>query len=159
MLANRGKRMKPQFVNEIKDVDGNVTQAYQSEVLNTVEIEDRYWDVIEQGMSQVDVKGFDDVLYSFRRKTGTSQQKLGNRPTVDNAVFIAYAPAEKPKLAVAVIVPDGGFGGYGAAPIARKIFDAYDAEIGLSGTPRKPAKSPAVVTNSSTGDSIDAPQQ
>lgn len=139
MLANRGKRMKPQFVNEIKDVNGIVTQPYQSEILNTVEYPESFWETIEFGMSKVNVQGFEGVPYTFRRKTGTSQQDVGNRKRVENAVFIAYAPAEKPKLAVAVIVPDGGYGGRGAAPIARKIFDAYDAKIGLSGTPRKPA--------------------
>ena len=55
----------------------------------------------------------------------------------DNAVFIAYVPRENPKLAVAVVIPDGEFGGWGAAPIARKIFDAYDYEVGLNGTPGK----------------------
>lgn len=137
MLANHGKRMKPQFVNEIKDVDGIVTQPYQPDVLNTVELPEEYWKTIEKGMSQVQVQGFEGVPYTFNRKTGTSQQDVGNQPRVENAVFIAYAPADKPKLAVAVIVPEGGFGGWGAAPIARQIFDAYDAKYGLEGTPRK----------------------
>ncbi|WEK53434.1 MAG: penicillin-binding transpeptidase domain-containing protein [Candidatus Cohnella colombiensis] len=148
MLANHGKRLKPQFVNEIRDVDGNVTQAYQTEVLNTVDYPDVFWSTIEKGMAQVQVKGFDDVQYTFLRKTGTSQQDVGGG-RVENAVFIAYAPAENPKLAVAVIVPEGGFGGWGAAPIARKIFDAYDEKIGLNGTPRKPVvpATPIDVTN------------
>jgi penicillin-binding protein 2 len=139
MLANHGKRLKPQFVDVIKDVDGNVTQPYQTEVLNTVEFPDAYWKTIEDGMSKVPVQGFDGVPYTFRRKTGTSQQDVGNQSKLENAVFIAYAPADHPKLAVAVVVPEGGYGGWGAAPIARKIFDAYDAKYGLSGTPRKPA--------------------
>jgi penicillin-binding protein 2 len=45
---------------------------------------------------------------------------------VDNAVFIAFAPAENPVLAVAVVVPEGGFGRYGASPIAGKMFETYD---------------------------------
>ena len=139
-LANRGERVKPQFVERITDADGNVVWEFEKEVLNTVEMPEKYWEVIEEGMSQVPVQGFEGVTYTFRRKTGTSQQSVGRRGLVDNAVFIAYAPAEKPKLAVAVVVPDGGFGAWGAAPIARKIFDAYDAEIGLYG---KPAKSSA----------------
>ena len=61
-------------------------------------------------------------------------------------MFIAYAPADKPKLAVAVVVPEGGYGGRAAAPIARKIFDAYDEYIGLTGAPRKPAGSPVTQT-------------
>jgi len=136
MLANHGKRMKPQFVNEIRDVNGNVTQQYQAEVLNSIDIPKEYWNAIEAGMSKVGVQGFEGVPYTFNRKTGTSQQDVGNRSRVENAVFIAYAPADKPKLAVAVVIPDGGYGGWGAAPIARKIFDAYDANVGLYGTPR-----------------------
>ncbi|MFC4775563.1 peptidoglycan D,D-transpeptidase FtsI family protein [Paenibacillus sp. GCM10023252] len=138
MLANHGKRMKPQFVNEIKDAAGKVVQGFKPEVLNKVELPEAYWDEVERGMSQVGVQGFDGVKYSFNRKTGTSQQDVGGK-TVDNAVFIAYAPAENPVLAVAVVVPDGGFGGWGAAPIARQIFDAYDAEVGLYGKPNKAA--------------------
>ncbi len=135
-LASHGKRMKPQFVQEIRDVDGNVTVGFQPEMLNSIDIPEQYWKEIEKGMALVKVQGFDDVPYTFMRKTGTSQQDVGSRRRVENAVFIAYAPADKPKLAVAVVVPDGGYGGWGAAPIARQIFDAYDAEVGLYGKPR-----------------------
>nr|WP_221626839.1 penicillin-binding transpeptidase domain-containing protein [Cohnella lubricantis] len=141
MLANRGSRLKPQFVDHITDADGNIVQSYQKEVLNTVEFPDVYWETIEKGMSQVNVQGFDGFPYNFNRKTGTSQQDVGGG-LVENAVFIAYAPAEDPKLAVAVVVPEGGFGGWGAAPIARKIFDAYDETVGLTDAgPKKPANS------------------
>ncbi|MBJ6360464.1 peptidoglycan D,D-transpeptidase FtsI family protein [Paenibacillus sp. GCM10012307] len=140
MLANRGKRMKPQFVNEIRDAKGNLVQGYKPEVLNEVDIPGTYWDVVERGMSQVSAQGFEGFPYSFNRKTGTSQQDVGKRKRVENAVFIAYAPANDPVLAVAVVVPDGGYGSFGAAPIARKIFDAYDDEVGLTGTPKNPTK-------------------
>lgn len=139
MLANRGKRMKPQFVNEIRESDGNLLQGFTPEVLNSIDIKEEFWKEIELGMSQVKVQGFDGFQHSFNRKTGTSEQTVSRR-TANNAVFIAYAPADNPKLAVAVIVPDGGFGSFGAAPIARKIFDAYDAEIGLTGVPNKALK-------------------
>jgi penicillin-binding protein 2 len=43
----------------------------------------------------------------------------------DHAWFIAYAPAEDPKIAVSVLVENGGFGATAAAPIARKVLDAY----------------------------------
>jgi cell division protein FtsI/penicillin-binding protein 2 len=140
MLANRGKRMKPQFVNEIKDTDGNVIQGFTPEVLNTVDFKEEYWEEIETGMSQVKVQGFEGFQHSFNRKTGTSEQSVAGGDLANNAVFIAYAPADKPKLAVAVVVPDGGFGSFGAAPIARQIFDAYDAEIGLTGVPNTALK-------------------
>ncbi len=141
MLANHGKRLKPQFVNEVRDSSGNVIETFEPVILNEVDIPEEYWNVIEKGMSKVSVRGFEGFQHNFMRKTGTSEQDVATR-RANNAVFIAYAPAENPKLAVAVVVPDGGYGAYGAAPIARKIFDAYDAEIGLTGTPNKALKTP-----------------
>ena len=135
-LASHGKRMKPQFVNEIRDSEGKVVQTFQPEVLNTITFPDSYWKEVETGMANVSVSAFDDAPYKVLRKTGTSEQQVSGK-TVDNAVFIAYAPAEDPVLAVAVVVPEGGFGANGAAPIARKIFDAYDEAVGLHGVPQK----------------------
>lgn len=150
-LANRGKRMKPQFVEKIVDSDGHTVQTMEPEVLNTVDFPDAYWDEVEQGMRLVNVStAFAGVNYTYASKTGTSQQSVGGK-LVDNAVFIAYAPANNPVLAVAVVVPEGGFGSAGAAPIARQIFDAYDDEIGLTGTPRNPGKSNKSTTGTATG--------
>jgi penicillin-binding protein 2 len=134
MLGNRGKRMKPQFVERIETHDGEIVKVMEPEVLDEVQIKKEYWDVVQRGMEQVSKAGFDGFPYRVATKTGTSTQSVAGKD-VDNAVFIAYAPADKPKLAVAVVVPEGGFGAYGAAPIARKIFDAYDRQIGLTGTP------------------------
>ncbi|GMK39841.1 penicillin-binding protein 2 [Paenibacillus sp. CCS19] len=153
-LASRGKRMKPQFVDKIVDSDGHVVQSIEPEVLNTVDFPEEYWEEVEQGMRLVNVSAaFSGVNYTYASKTGTSQQSVGGK-IVDNAVFIAYAPAVNPVLAVAVVVPEGGFGAKGAAPIARQIFDAYDDEIGLNGTPRKASSS-----NNSTSGVTNGTQQ
>ncbi|MEX2415346.1 MAG: penicillin-binding transpeptidase domain-containing protein [Paenibacillaceae bacterium] len=131
MLANRGKRLKPQFVTKITDYEDHVVEEFTEPIiLNEIDLPDEYWSVIENGMVS-GVKGFEGFPYSFRRKTGTSESDIAGQK-LDNAVFIAYAPAENPKLAVAVIVPEGGFGAQGAAPIARQIFDAYDKYVGLT---------------------------
>lgn len=134
-MASRGKRMKPQFVEKITDSDGNIVQQIEPEILNEIDVPDAYWNLIERGMSRVNSQGFEGVDYTYLRKTGTSEQQVAGK-TVENAVFIAYAPANDPVLAVAVVVPEGGSGGYGAAPIARQIFDAYDDYYGLSGQPK-----------------------
>lgn len=134
VLANRGKRYKPQFVDKITTYDQEPVKIFEPELLNEVDLPDEYWRVVEQGMES-SVQGFEGVTYTFKRKTGTSEQQFSTGK-VDNAVLIAYAPAENPKLAVAVVVPEGGFGSWGAAPIARKIFDAYDQQIGLDGVPK-----------------------
>lgn len=131
MMANRGKRLQPQFVLKITDYDGNVLEEFNEPiVLNEVDIPDAYWDAVINGMESGVSWAFDGFPHDFRRKTGTSESDIAGR-RVENAVFIAFAPAENPKLAVAVVVPEGGYGSWGAAPIARKIFDAYDEKIGL----------------------------
>lgn len=138
MLANEGKRIKPQLVSKITDQNGNVVKEYGVEVLNEVDYPQTYWQTIKRGMNTQGLAAFSDFKYDFARKTGTSQQdaKVNGRWTkVDNGVFIAFAPRENPKLAVAVVVPEGGFGSQSAAPIGRKIFDAYDEVYGLDGTP------------------------
>jgi penicillin-binding protein 2 len=139
MLANHGKRYRPQFVDSIKTYDGQLIKKIQPEILDEVKFPDEYWKVVEDGMSKVGYTGFEDVpnvaAYKVNRKTGTSEQSIAGK-TIDNAVFIAYAPADHPKLAVAIVVPEGGFGKFGAGPIARQIFDAYDQSFGLNGVPK-----------------------
>jgi penicillin-binding protein 2 len=133
-LASRGKRIKPQFVEKIVDPNGSTVQELEPVVLDEVKFANEYWDAVIAGMKS-SAEGIDTLPYNVARKTGTSTQDVSNgKSKVDNAVLIAFAPAEKPKLAVAVVVPEGGFGKYGAAPIAAKIFEAYDKAVGgLSG--------------------------
>lgn len=135
MLANRGKKYRPLFVDRITTYDGQLIRHIEPELISEESFPEAYWRVLESGMREVFITGFDGVGYTLARKTGTSQQQVAGQ-LVENAVFIAYAPADKPKLAVAVVVPEGGFGSWGAAPIARSIFDAYDQYYGLDGIPK-----------------------
>ncbi|UQZ33309.1 cell division protein FtsI [Paenibacillus sp. PK3_47] len=136
-LANKGVRIKPQLVSKITDQNGNVVKQFGREVLDEVTtFKDSYWKEVIKGMNS-DVSAFSDFPYDFARKTGTSQQTDRKNKNRDNGVFIAFAPRENPKLAVAVVIPEGGFGSNSAAPVARKIFDAYDYEYGLDGVPKK----------------------
>ncbi|MDT0125849.1 penicillin-binding transpeptidase domain-containing protein [Paenibacillus sp. RRE4] len=135
MLANKGKRMEPQLVKEFRDSEGNVVEKVKPKVLSTADFSDAYWNEVQRGMA-TEVSAFGGFPYDFARKTGTSTQNIGGK-LVDNGVFIAYAPRNNPKLAVAVMIPEGGFGSNSAAPVARAIFDAYDQEFGLDGVPKK----------------------
>ncbi|OKP93803.1 penicillin-binding protein 2 [Paenibacillus sp. P32E] len=138
-LANEGIRIKPQLVSKITDSNGKVVKTFGREELDKVTtFDDSFWREIKKGMSS-EVTAFNDFPYDFARKTGTSQQQAKGELR-DNGVFIAFAPRDKPKLAVAVVIPEGGFGSNSAAPVARKIFDAYDWEYGLDGVPKKSLK-------------------
>lgn len=145
MLANKGKRLEPHLVKEIRDAEGNIVEKIEPKILNEVDFNDAYWDTVHRGMNTDVSMAFSGFPYDFARKTGTSEQDIyfnGTRNRVENGVFIAFAPRENPKLAVAVVVPEGGYGSSSAAPIARKIFDAYDQVYGLDGVPKgKPENS------------------
>lgn len=147
-LANEGIRIKPQLVSKITDAEGKVVKQFKREELNKAEFDQSFWKEIKQGMSSK-VEAFADFPYDFARKTGTSQQSYKNT-LLDNGVFIAFAPRKNPKLAVAVVIPEGGFGSNSAAPVARKIFDAYDWEYGLDGVPKK-----SVQTVTNTGNDVN----
>jgi penicillin-binding protein 2 len=80
----------------------------------------------------------DDATYRFAGKTGTAQVfSIGQEEEYDaeeveerlrhHALFVAFAPAENPELALGIIVENGGGGSSTAAPVARLIFDQYFA--------------------------------
>ncbi|MFP3387638.1 peptidoglycan D,D-transpeptidase FtsI family protein [Brevibacillus sp. SIMBA_040] len=157
-LANKGVRIQPQIVEQIKDSKGNVVQAYTPKVMNTIDLPDLYWNIVHNGMYLVTQPGgtainaFAGFPYKIAAKTGTSEQDIYTPTTyvdkmtgktkekwsryarITNGVLISFAPLENPKLAVAVVVPEGGYGGRSAANIARAVYDIYDQHVGL-GTP------------------------
>jgi penicillin-binding protein 2 len=152
-LANKGVRMRPQLVDRIVDNNGKVVRPYKPEVLNVLKEPDEYWRTVHQGMYMVTQGGtasgvFTGFPYKVAAKTGTSQQDIYAPDSVDftkkvnwhkykeinNGVFISFAPLDNPKLAVAVVVPEGGYGAASAGRIARAIYDAYDKYVGLGPT-------------------------
>ncbi|MGG0935627.1 penicillin-binding transpeptidase domain-containing protein [Brevibacillus centrosporus] len=154
-LANKGVRLQPQLVEKITGPDGKLVRGFTPRVLSTFPHPDAYWDILTRGMVMVTqpggtaVNAFRGLPYSVAAKTGTSEQdiyvpvtttdpKTGEKKTnwkmharITNGVSISFAPADRPKLAVAVVVPEGGYGGRSAAVITRSVYDAYDKYIGL----------------------------
>jgi penicillin-binding protein 2 len=70
----------------------------------------------------------------------------------DHAWFIAFAPAERPRIALCVLVENGGFGASAAAPIARRVMDAY-----LLGAPPAPVKDAPVAAGAADDERTDEP--
>jgi len=118
-------------------------------------INDASWALVLQGMIGATTYGTaavisKDARYSIAGKTGTAQvftvaqNAKYNANTVaerlrDHAWFIAFAPAEAPRIAICVLVENGGFGATAAAPIARAVMDAYLLED--ASAPAAPAES------------------
>ncbi|MAN52411.1 penicillin-binding protein 2 [Marinimicrobium sp.] len=136
-MASRGRRLRPQMVAKVGDQERPVIEEAQMEVAE----ED--WDYIinamvgvmhgERGTARRAAYGAD---YQIAGKTGTAQvvaipqgeeydsEALEERQR-DHALFVGFAPADDPQIAVAVIVENGESGSGVAAPVARKVFDAY----------------------------------
>lgn len=142
MLANGGKRIEPRLVEAIRDPLSHAWQPLSPTVRGRVKIDPANLAVVRQGMLDVMRPGGTasaaaaGAAYAIAGKTGTAQVvgiKQGARYDEsrlarhhrDHALFIAYAPADNPKIAIAVLVENGGHGGGTAAPIARAVMDYY----------------------------------
>jgi penicillin-binding protein 2 len=130
-LANKGVRLQPQLVDKIVNPNTHKTKVIEPKVLNKVNIKPEYYNTVLKGMIDVTHSGgtaaglFDDLPFEVAAKTGTSEQDIPGRGRVDNSVFIAFAPAKDPQIAVAVVVPEGGFGATAAGPIAKYLITSY----------------------------------
>jgi len=131
-IASRGNRYAAHL---LYGVSGEKGFLYQPNVLSTVEASDKTFDAIHQGMYMASRYGsasyvFGNYAIPVCSKTGTAQV---SEETVNNAVFIAFAPMEEPEIAVAVVVENGA-NGYSLAEVARDIFDWYFSREPESGT-------------------------
>jgi penicillin-binding protein 2 len=142
MLANGGKRIEPRLVQAVRDPLSHAWQLQPSAVPVQVPIKPANLELVRAGMMDVMRPGGTAAAaaagapYTIAGKTGTAQvvgikqgakydTKRLARKLQDHALFIAYAPAENPTIAIAVMVENGGHGGGTAAPIARAVFDYY----------------------------------
>ncbi|MCK9280128.1 MAG: penicillin-binding protein 2 [Melioribacteraceae bacterium] len=125
LLANNGKSAKPHF---IKGFIKNLTNEYLEAKPEYFDlgISKHSFDIVRDAMFRV-VNGVGTAgnirtpEFTIAGKTGTAQNPHGN----DHAIFVGFAPYDNPKIAIAVIVENAGFGSTHAAPIARDIMKAY----------------------------------
>jgi penicillin-binding protein 2 len=172
-LAAGGERHRPHLVREVVDVVNNERRAIGTERMEPVPMKPEHLAEIRRALVGVNLEGtsagaFRGAPYTSGGKTGTAQViaiKQGEKYNAsklaeqhrDHALYMAYAPAEDPKIAVALIVENAGFGAQNAAPIARRVFDYWVAGLyptdediaavqqGQSPAPLKPPKPVASV--------------
>lgn len=141
-LANGGTVFKPQIVHSIVDSSTGIQHDLPPQILEHIDLPPQQRQVIVDAMIDVTRPGGTAVAacagapYLIAAKTGTAQV-VGIRQNEkyhaadidkahrDHAVFIAFAPADAPRIAIAVLVENGGHGGTIAGPIARKVMDYY----------------------------------
>ncbi|SRR5579871_5512259 len=143
IVAAHGHSFRPRLVTGVRDAISRNVKTLPPIAEPTVDIRDPdNWQVAIEGMEMVTEAGGTasavqrGASYKIAAKTGTAQVfSLGQNEKYnanaiderlrDHALFIAFAPADAPKLAIAVLVENGGHGGSVAAPIARRVFDAF----------------------------------
>ena len=140
-LANGGTVYRPRLVAYIDNPRTAERRHFEPEVVRRVPARAEHIEFVKRAMAGVNKEGtgaraFAGAQYTSGGKTGTAQviamkqnekydeKKVAERHR-DHSWFIAFAPIESPKIAVAIIVENGGFGARAAAPIARTMLDYY----------------------------------
>lgn len=142
IIANNGKAYLPHLVKQIQNSQTGEVEDIPAKLLYSLNLKPQNLEVVKSALVDVTrpggtaAKAGANADYTFAGKTGTSQvvgikqgerynEKLINERHRDHAMFIAYAPAENPMIALAILVENTGTGGSTAAPIARQVFDYF----------------------------------
>nr|WP_225937193.1 penicillin-binding protein 2 [Myxococcus sp. RHSTA-1-4] len=145
-IANGGTLYKPQMVQRLENLDGQVIEEFKPEVVRRVDIPRAHRDAVVEGLVKVAqepggtayrarMAGISDKSMKVAAKTGTAQvARLGTVRLKthqmsyferDHAWFAGFAPADKPELAIVVLNEHGGHGGSDAAPTAMAVIQKY----------------------------------
>jgi penicillin-binding protein 2 len=140
-LAANGEMYRPRVVGHIENPRTRERRSFEPELTSQVPLKREWVDFVKRAMGGVNKEGtgaraFAKAEYTSGGKTGTAQvigmkqnekydeAKVAERHR-DHSLFIAFAPLEKPIIALAVIVENGGFGARAAAPVSRTVLDYY----------------------------------
>ena len=140
-VANGGTVYRPRLVSYVDNPRTGERRHLDPEVVHRIPAKAEHIDFIKRAMAGVNKEGtgaraFAGAQYTSGGKTGTAQviaikqnekydeSKVSERHR-DHSWFIVFAPVESPKIALAVLVENGGFGARAAAPIARTMLDYY----------------------------------
>ncbi|GFO54613.1 penicillin-binding protein 2 [Geomonas sp. Red276] len=143
-VANEGTVYQPHLVKKVVDSDGRVIKEFQPQVLEKANLKPQTYKLVKDGLfavvnephgtggmarlSEVKVAGKTGSSQVVKLRTGKGDIPYKYR---DHALFVAFAPYEKPEIAVAVIVEHGEHGGSAAAPVAGRVLRAYFEQKGV----------------------------
>ncbi len=164
-LASDGKIFRPHIVKRIIDNDGRTIKEFHPELLKNIDLQARHFGLIKEGLwavvNEAGGTGAAARIHDVKvaGKTGTSQVVKMKEKKVylkyehrDHALFVAFAPYQKPEVAVAVVVEHGEHGGGAAAPVAGQILRKYFEMKGVIRTLSSPGEDGDKVDTSPRGD-------
>jgi penicillin-binding protein 2 len=152
-LAANGQMYRPHLASRVDNLRTGESRSIEPRLASNMPMKRENVEFVKRAMAGVNMEGtgaraFAGAQYTSGGKTGTAQviglkqgekydeKKVAERHR-DHSLFIAFAPLESPKIALAVLVENGGFGARAAAPIARTVLDYY--LLGKTPEPAKPA--------------------
>jgi penicillin-binding protein 2 len=141
VIASGGLLYRPRLVSHIDNPRTGERRFVEPELVSRVPLRPEHLDLVRKAMAGVNTEGtgarvFAGAQYTSAGKTGTAQviaikqnekyveSKVAERHR-DHSLYIAFAPVESPRIALAVIVENGGWGSRAAAPIARTVLDYF----------------------------------
>lgn len=140
-IANGGRRWRPHIVGKVLSSKGELVKAMPVEEVGRIDISPETLKLVRDGLRGVSEAGgtgagvFANFPVPVAGKTGTAENPHGD----DHGWFVAYGPFDDPRLTVAVIIEQGGYGSSSAGPIARKILEtAFNLKPALVEAVRKP---------------------
>lgn len=125
-IANGGFRYQPYLVSRVDNLDGTPNKIFSPVKTGTLPVSQANLAIIRQALRSVMGKEgtggflFEHYPIPLAGKSGTAETN-----GLDNGWFVAYAPFEKPEIVVLVMFEHSGFGSDSAAPVTKKILDAY----------------------------------
>ncbi|HXR58505.1 MAG TPA: penicillin-binding protein 2 [Burkholderiales bacterium] len=153
-IAAGGVMYRPHLVSHVDNLRTGERRNIDPQLVRRIALKEENLEFIKRAMAGVNKEGtgaraFAGAQYTSGGKTGTAQviaikanEKYDEKKVLerhrDHSLFIAFAPLESPKIALAVLVENGGFGAHAAAPIARTVLDYYL----LGKLPEVPADAP-----------------
>mgnify|MGYP000931887426 FL=1 len=143
-VANGGIQYKPFIVSRIDNLDGTPYKIFAPEQTGTLEVSKTTLDLIREGMRNVaEESGTAGSLFAgfpvqVAGKTGTAENFSGR----DHGWFVAFAPYDHPRIVIAVLTEQGGFGVSSSGPIVRAMLEEF-FHIGTADSQNKDAAEPA----------------
>jgi penicillin-binding protein 2 len=140
-LANNGTMLRPRLALSVDNVRNGERRNFEPQIVRQVPVKAEHLEFVKRAMAGVNKEGtgrraFLGAPYTSGGKTGTAQvvglkqnekyveSKVAERLR-DHSLFIVFAPLESPRIALAALVENGGFGARAAAPLARAVLDYY----------------------------------